>query len=312
MGQMARRREADESDAGWAVEVKNPDYHLTPAAPLWAATHWHTYAGPPAISIHAGIEVGIVLAGREEIQLEGCVIRGDPGDVWLCAMSEPHTYRVVVPDTTNLVMIFVPSFLGEEMLGDKPWLTLFASPPVERPQVTTLELRQTVMAIGRELQREIDSKEDGWDCAVRLDLLRLLFYLSRGWNYQSSTKEGGSAYTGNLGRIMPALALLHERIPQPVSRAEAARACGLGRSRFTMLFRETMGVSFRTFRRRARIAFAANMLLTTDLCTENIAEVAGFADASHLHRSFVQEYGCTPGQYREQGQAASAGRVRSS
>jgi AraC-like DNA-binding protein len=66
-----------------------------------------------------------------------------------------------------------------------------------------------------------------------------------------------------------------------------------------------MGVSFQTFRRRARVAYAATMLITTNLPTEAIAERAAFSDASHLHRSFVQEYGCTPGQYRDQAQAGA-------
>ena len=108
--------------AGPVIEVKSPDYHLSPDSPLWASTHVHTYAGPPAISIHAGLEVGIVLAGKEEIQLDDRRIQGDPGDVWLFPMSEPHHYRVVQPNTVNLVLVFLPAFLGEEMLGDKPWL----------------------------------------------------------------------------------------------------------------------------------------------------------------------------------------------
>jgi len=299
-----------EQGQDWALEVYNPDYHLTAGAPLWAATHRHTYAGPLAVSIHAGIEVGIVLAGREEIQLDECVIGGEPGDVWLCAMSEPHWYRVLVPDTWNLVLVFLPSFLGEEMLGDKPWLTLFAAPPSERPRVASPERRETVLSIAHELEREIEQKEEGWQSAVRLGLLRLLFYLSRGWRYPGSAGDGRRAYTGNLSRIMPALAMLYKRTPQLVSRAAAARACGLGASRFTMLFRETMGVSFKTFRRRVRIAFAANMLLSTDLSVESVAERAGFADASHLHHTFVGEYGCTPGEYREQSQTAAAARRR--
>ncbi len=281
------------------LEVKSPDYHLTPDSPLWASTHLHTYAGPPAISIHAGLELGIVLAGREEIELDDCLIQGDPGDVWLCAMSEPHRYRVVEPNTLNLVLVFLPAFLGEEMLGDKPWLTLFAIPPAHRPRVTTGELRATVLAIGRELRREVEQRDDGWQCAVRLSLLRLLFYLSRDWRYPGS-EGAGRAYLGNLRRIMPALTLVYEVPPRPVSREEAARACNLGPSRFTMLFRETMGINFQTFRRRTRIAYAATLLLTTNLPLDTIAARAGFSDASHLHRSFVQDYGCTPGGYRDQ------------
>lgn len=306
---MTRPVGATQATSEWIIHARKPDYHLTPEAPLWAATHLHPTPTSPIVSIHPGIEVGIVLAGREEVQLEDCVTRGAPGDVWLCAISEPHRCRIVSPNTQNLVLVFLPSFLGEQMLGDLPWLTLFAAPPADRPRVTTSQIRSTVLEIARGLEREIDAKAAGWQCAVRLDLLRLLFYLSRGWDRPALPQAGRRNDAGNLSRIMPALALLNQRIPRSTSRPQAARACGLGRSRFSMIFRETMGVTFRTFSRRARIAYAANMLLTTDLAAADIAEKAGFADASHLHHSFVQEYACTPGQYREQARAATAKRA---
>lgn len=288
------------------LEVRSPDYHLTPEAPLYAAVHHHTCAGPPALSIHGGLEVGIVLAGREEMQVGETVIEGQPGDVWLCAMSEPHRYRVAAPDTWNLVLVFLPSFLGEEMLGDKPWLTLFAAPPEARPRVTAPETRAYVLEVAREVRHEVEARAAGWQCAVRLNLLRVLLRLSRNWDYRRAVGRGQRLRPmGNLSRIMPALALLSERLPHPLAREDAARACGLGRSRFTALFRETMGVSFQEFRRRSRIAYAATMLLTTALSLEDIAARTGFSDASHLHRAFVQEYGCTPGEYREQGEAAA-------
>jgi AraC-like DNA-binding protein len=296
---MTASGQAQEDGDSRVIEVKSPDYHLTPDSPLWASTHVHTYAGPPAISIHSGLEVGVVLFGQEEIQLDDRVIPGDPGDVWLCAMSEPHRYRVLQPNTVNLVLVFLPSFLGEEMLGDKPWLTLFAAPPRDRPRVATDETRSTAISTADEIRREVAQRLDGWECAVRLNLLRLLFYLSRGWTSPGGGESGG-VRQGNLRRIMPVLAMLHADPTESLSRAEAARACGLGPSRFTMLFHETMGVSFRTFRRRTRIAFAANLLLTTELSMDTIADRSGFSDASHLHRSFVQEYGCTPGEYRAQ------------
>jgi AraC-like DNA-binding protein len=302
IGQMCPAEEVSHHGTALGFEVYNPDYHLTSDAPLWAATHLHSDAGPPAVSIHAGVEVGVVLAGREEIQLDDCVIEGEPGDVWLCAMSEPHRYRVVEPGTVNLVLVFLPTFLGEETLGGRPWLTLFAVPPRRRPRVTDDRLRADLLSIARELQREVEQKAEGWQYAVRLNLLRLLFHLSRDWHYpgRTRTSAGRRAYGGSLSRIMPALALVYERAPHLVSRAEAARACGVGPSRFTMLFRETMGTAFQTFRGRVRLTFAARLLVTTSLSTETIAVRTGFSDASHLHRAFVHEYGCTPGQYRQQ------------
>jgi AraC-like DNA-binding protein len=62
-----------------------------------------------------------------------------------------------------------------------------------------------------------------------------------------------------------------------------------------------MGLSFGKFCRRARLAYAAQLLLTTDLPVEAVARTAGFSDASHLHHSFVETYGATPARYRADG-----------
>ncbi len=83
-----------------------------------------------------------------------------------------------------------------------------------------------------------------------------------------------------------------------VRHEDAARACGLRRSQFDLVFKEAMGMSFGRFVRRARLTVAAHLLLATDLSTAAIAVESGFADASHLHRTFVRHYGHTPGEYR--------------
>jgi transcriptional regulator GlxA family with amidase domain len=59
-----------------------------------------------------------------------------------------------------------------------------------------------------------------------------------------------------------------------------------------------MGLSFGKFRRRAHLAYAAHLLLTTDHTMDAIAAEAGFVDGSHLHRHFVERYRTTPGEYR--------------
>ena len=78
--------------------------------------------------------------------------------------------------------------------------------------------------------------------------------------------------------------------------------CGLSASQFVHSFRRLMDLSFGSFRTRTRLAYAAQLLLSTDHSVERLAERLGFTDASHLHRSFARIYGCTPARYRREGQ----------
>ncbi len=80
----------------------------------------------------------------------------------------------------------------------------------------------------------------------------------------------------------------------------AAAACNLSTSRFSVLFRRAMGVSYGQFSLRARLAQAAQRLAQGDATVEDVAGQLGFVDGSHLHRVFVKHFGATPAEYRRQ------------
>jgi AraC-like DNA-binding protein len=65
------------------------------------------------------------------------------------------------------------------------------------------------------------------------------------------------------------------------------------------LSRNAVGKSLRTFLREKQLAYAAQLLRTTPLTVEEIAERAGFGTAGTLYRSFATAYGLTPGAFRE-------------
>jgi len=301
---MLTRQRSPSTDSDWVLSATWHDYQLTPDAPIHPIVSTHPRPRPLAVDLHEAMEVGIMLRGRQERQYPDWGLDLTPGDVWLQPMWEPHAWRPTVPDTENILLIFLPQFLGEEQLGDVSWLTLFAAPPQHRPWVRDHALRTRVLSIGREMAEEITQREQGWLTAVRLGVLRLLFLLSRYWSPPKRSVDASHIGANTLSRIMPAIALIHERRPGTVTVAEAAVACGLSRSRFGTLFSQTMGSSFGQFSLQARLGYAAHRLLTTGMPIEAIAQKAGFVDASHFHRTFVKHYGCTPSRYRaRQGEA---------
>jgi len=295
---METRRRVPSTDTDWVLSATWHDYQLTPDSPIHPIVSTHPRPRPLQVDLHEAMEVGIMLRGKQERHYPDGKLDLTAGDVWLQPMWEPHAWRPVLPDTENVVLIFLPEFLGEENLGDVSWLTPFAAPPQDRPWVRDDGLRAEAFSIGRQLAEEIVRRDNAWLTAVRLGVLRLLFLLSRHWSPPPGSVGTFSIGANTLSRIMPAIALIHERRPGTVTVAEAAAACGLSRSRFGTLFRQTMGSSFGHFSLRARLGYAAHRLLTTGMPVEAIAQKVGFVDGSHLHRAFVKHYGCTPREYR--------------
>jgi len=305
---MASTRAPSKVAIDWMMRAVRYDEGLSPATPVYCHLGRHPEQTPLEIDVHEGLEVGFQLTGEEERQFQDFVTRCRPGDVWLCAMWEPHGWRVTAPATSNAVLIFLPEFLGDEMLGDIHWLDLFALPPRQRPWIASQQMRQQMLTLACDLREEIKERRRGWLPTVRVLLLRALLLLNRDREPPPpSQRLAKPASTHLLSSVMPAVNLVHLHPDRRISTDEAARACGLSRAQFNRVFRRAMAMSFGAFCLRARLALAAHLLLTTRLPIEDISGRAGFADGSHLHATFPRHYGDTPGRYRERARPLTPG-----
>jgi AraC-like DNA-binding protein len=83
-----------------------------------------------------------------------------------------------------------------------------------------------------------------------------------------------------------------------VSVAGLARLTGLSAGHFSRAFKQSFGVSARTFLRRRRIELAQGMLLSTDLHLNEIAYCCGLCDQPHLSKMFRGVVGENPSAWR--------------
>ena len=93
--------------------------------------------------------------------------------------------------------------------------------------------------------------------------------------------------------------LLEERFTEPYRLAEAARDLGVDRTVLAHAFREEFGRSVGEYIRERRVEYVASRLREGALRSlGELAIEAGFADQSHLTRTFKSVYGCPPGSWR--------------
>jgi AraC-like DNA-binding protein len=96
-------------------------------------------------------------------------------------------------------------------------------------------------------------------------------------------------------RVGLALKHLRRHVTDQVSAAEVAALCGLSPSRFMHLFKDEMGVGFRTLRSWKRARALLGLVSSGESLTD-MAHALGYPDASHFSRSIRQITGLRPSE----------------
>ena len=79
---------------------------------------------------------------------------------------------------------------------------------------------------------------------------------------------------------------------------ETARKFGLSRSKFSLLFPQHTGMTFKRYLTKKRIDYAVTLIRSTELPIQEIAQMAGYTDLSTFYRNFTKVTGTAPSTYR--------------
>lgn len=98
--------------------------------------------------------------------------------------------------------------------------------------------------------------------------------------------------------IKEAFAFIEQNFQNDISVEAIAAACGLNRSYFGKIFRESTGKSPQEFLISYRMTKAAELLKLTTLSISNIGNAVGYSNQLHFSRAFKNVYGISPRQWR--------------
>lgn len=91
---------------------------------------------------------------------------------------------------------------------------------------------------------------------------------------------------------------LHDEPLDALSLDALAQAAGVGRSRLTRAFRRTFRTSIGAYVREIRVRRAWRLISCSDMPLAEVAASCGFADQSHLTRTFRTAFAASPGELR--------------
>jgi AraC family transcriptional regulator len=92
---------------------------------------------------------------------------------------------------------------------------------------------------------------------------------------------------------------LHDNFADSFGVEDLARVAGVHPVHLSRVFRRQFGCTIGEYVRRLRAEFANRQIETTDAPLSDIALAAGFADQSHLNRTFKSVFGRTPAEHRK-------------
>lgn len=98
--------------------------------------------------------------------------------------------------------------------------------------------------------------------------------------------------------VRRAMAYLHERYAEQLTRGEVARLVNVSESYLADCFHQELGISPMAYLSRYRINQARELLAAGELNVTEVAMVVGFADSAYFCRVFQREVGVAPGAYR--------------
>ncbi len=95
-----------------------------------------------------------------------------------------------------------------------------------------------------------------------------------------------------------AMTFVQQHFAEPLAVAQVARIAGFAPAYFGQLFKRRERTTFQVYVRALRIEHAKQLLTGTQLTTERIGQLSGFAERHYFYRAFKLVTGATPHEYR--------------
>ncbi len=117
--------------------------------------------------------------------------------------------------------------------------------------------------------------------------------------HQTLYGMGGFRKSHNDRAILKVQQLIEGQHNRSLSIQKMATVAALGERTFLRRFKNATGIPPGKYLQQVRLETARELLETTDLSIENIAESIGYVDYSAFRKLFKKTMGCTPSSYRQ-------------
>jgi AraC-like DNA-binding protein len=218
----------------------------------------------------------------------------------------PLRYADLQRAADALTDAFERSSTIESRLASDRYVQVVLSYSAERIEVVRSQFLAMLFQLLARVERRYPLRSEARDTfavdlTAKLETAPSLYQVIEGFNegLQRLDVMGSKAVHGpKVLRLEATLQYLRENFRESLRLPDVARKAGFSVPVFTRAFKQATGTSFLAYVRLLRVEHAKKLLSTSQMTTEQIAQVCGFQSQHHLLRSFKKVTTKTPGEYR--------------
>lgn len=249
---------------------------------------------------HDTFEIDYMISGSMEIRTPDRVVPVKQGDIVFINQGIMHEFQGTGEDECTAYAIQVDMHLLSGVYNSKierkyilPMKDSGLDCVVFSPDTNTrLAMAQSVLNAVDLLKNE----PFGYEMQVRSELSNFWIQLLK------ETKELRSNAVKNSNpdkeRIKKMMSFVHKHYSEKITLEQIAGAAGISARECGRCFDRCLGMSPIKYITEYRLHIAAEKLLETDDSIMNISEACGFSSSSYFGKTFSEEMGCTPREFR--------------
>ena len=250
--------------------------------------------------IHYALQISLVLYGEVEMIFDDCRKTYRAGDIFFTTCWEPHAYRLSAAKSFLMSINLNIETLGQcAPFSNCDFMLPFAASAAARVSPADEKERHFIWDSGRKIFHYFCKKPQNYHYYAWLLIHELLLH---NIDLMTTGNEEPTYSRYDFKRIKNAVDLIRKTQGKTPSLEEAAEVCNLSVSRFSAIFKRSVGISYGQFALHARLSKVAEELLYSNYSLNELADRWGFFDASSLSHAFYKVFNCRPGAFKKQKQ----------
>ena len=226
-----------------------------------------------------------------------------PDDVFVFSSNEQHCITEIIEPLDFVNIHFEPRFFWGSRIESFSDIGMFFyhsdgfTCRLSRSSKATSYIANLIEGILSETKH----KKQEYKMMARAKLTDILVTLIREYEYANETPKNSSS---NVKAVKTAMDYIHKHLTEKITLQDIATNSQMSRSRFSTVFKETMGITLWDYVCEKRIELVMQKLeKNEDASMMDIALQCGFNNTANFNKAFKKQTGITPKEYKLHGNA---------